>query len=118
MTKTRQLVIIGDSAFAEIAFELFTHDSPYEVVAFGVERAYLRKAELLGLPVVPADELKDRFLPGEHDVFVAVTYGQLNRLRKRLLEWMRGQGYRPASYIRLARVRVAQCDAGRALLRV
>ena len=27
-----KLVIIGDSAFAEVAYEYFTHDSEYEVV--------------------------------------------------------------------------------------
>lgn len=36
--KTGKLVLIGDSAFAEVAYEYFTHDSPYEVVAFAVER--------------------------------------------------------------------------------
>ena len=29
MVKSRKLVIIGDTAFAEIAYEYFTHDSPY-----------------------------------------------------------------------------------------
>ena len=30
MTKTEKLVIVGNTAFAEIAYEYFTHDSPYE----------------------------------------------------------------------------------------
>lgn len=36
MAKDRKLIIVGDSAFAEIAYEYFTHDSPFEVVAFAV----------------------------------------------------------------------------------
>ncbi len=32
----KNLVIVGDSAFAEVAYEYFTHDSPYTVVAFAV----------------------------------------------------------------------------------
>ena len=35
--KTKKLVIVGDSAFAEIAREDFDADSTYEVVAFSVE---------------------------------------------------------------------------------
>jgi hypothetical protein len=31
-----KLVVLGDGAFAEIAYEYFTHDSEYEVVAFAV----------------------------------------------------------------------------------
>ena len=33
MEKKHKLIIVGDSAFAEIAYEYFTHDSEYEVVA-------------------------------------------------------------------------------------
>lgn len=38
MEKDRKLIISGDRAFAEIAFEYFTYDSNYEVDAFSVER--------------------------------------------------------------------------------
>jgi ssRNA-specific RNase YbeY (16S rRNA maturation enzyme) len=41
MEEPRRLVIVGDSEFAEIAYEYFTYDSPYEVVAFSVEKEYL-----------------------------------------------------------------------------
>ena len=36
-------MIVGDSLFAEIAYEYFTHDLPYEVVAFAVERDYRKR---------------------------------------------------------------------------
>lgn len=99
MNKSHKIVILGDSAFAEIAFEYFTHDSPYEVVAFSVERPYLVKKHLCGLPVVPFDELSDQFSPVDHFVFVAVTYTQLNRLRRRLALEAKAKGYRLASYV-------------------
>ena len=37
--KTHKLVIVGDGEFGDIAYQYFTYDSPYEVVAFAVERA-------------------------------------------------------------------------------
>jgi sugar O-acyltransferase (sialic acid O-acetyltransferase NeuD family) len=98
MTKTRGLVIVGDSAFAEVAFEYFTEDSPYRVAAFSVERDYLRRDRLLGLPVVALEQLADSYATAEHDVAVAVTYTQLNRLRARLCAQVSGMGYRLASY--------------------
>ncbi len=48
----QKLVIIGDSDFAQIAYEYFTHDSHYEVVAFAVEAAYKKRDELFDLPVI------------------------------------------------------------------
>jgi sugar O-acyltransferase (sialic acid O-acetyltransferase NeuD family) len=94
-----KLIIIGDGEFAGIAYEYFTHDSPHTVVAFAVERDYLKSDELLGLPVVPFEELEQRFDPGEHKAFVAVTYTQLNRLRARLCRSAKAKGFELASYV-------------------
>lgn len=97
--KTRKLVIVGDSAFAEIAREYFDVDTQYEVVAFSVESSYLKQERLHGLPVVPFETLEQAYPPNEHDVFVAITYTQLNRLRTRLALVAKEKGYCLASYI-------------------
>lgn len=94
-----KLVLIGDSAFAEVAYEYFTHDSPYEVVGFAVERAFRRREELFGLPVVPFEEMEERFAPQSHDFYAALVYTQGNALRRRLYEAAKAKGYRPASYV-------------------
>ncbi|WP_159006599.1 acetyltransferase [Bradyrhizobium sp. S69] len=98
-TKFKNLVIIGDSAFAEVACEYFTRDSEYIVVAFAVERIYLKSELLLGLPVVPLDEIAVRFPPTDHYAYVAIVYSQLNRLRSRLLRAAEQIGYAMASYV-------------------
>jgi sugar O-acyltransferase (sialic acid O-acetyltransferase NeuD family) len=94
-----KLVIVGDSLFAEIAYEYFTHDSPYEVVAFAVERGFAKHAELAGLPVVDFEELPSLYPPEEHAVYAALTYMQINRLRTRLADAAKEMGYALASYV-------------------
>jgi hypothetical protein len=47
-----KIVIVGDSAFAQIAYECFTHDSMYEVAGFSADKAFLKRKELFGLPRV------------------------------------------------------------------
>jgi sugar O-acyltransferase (sialic acid O-acetyltransferase NeuD family) len=95
----KPLIIIGDSAFAQIAYEYFTHDSEYQVVAFAVEQAYLKKDCLFGLPVIAFESLEEHYLPQEHYFFAALVYTQLNGLRQRLYETAKQKGYQPASYI-------------------
>jgi sugar O-acyltransferase (sialic acid O-acetyltransferase NeuD family) len=99
MEKSRKLVIVGDSAFAEIAYEYFTHDSAYEVVGFCVEREYLRRESLFGLPVTAFEEIEADYPPAGHDVYVATVYTQLNRLRTRLCAEAKRKGFRLASYV-------------------
>ena len=93
------LIIIGDGAFAEIAYEYFTHDSPYSVVAFAVERTHRTKTILCGVPVVDVEGLEREYAPAAHGVFAAVGYSEANTLRERLYAQAKAGGYRPASYV-------------------
>lgn len=93
------LVIIGAGEFAEIAFEYFSNDSPYTVVGFAAEREYLKQDSLVGLPVVPYEEIETVFPPERHSAFVAVTYTKLNRLRARLYCETKCRGYECARYV-------------------
>jgi FlaA1/EpsC-like NDP-sugar epimerase len=98
MTKEK-LIIIGDSAFGEIAYEYFTYDSNYEVVAFSVEKAYLKRNKLFGLPVVAFEDLESYYSPKEHKVFVALTYIKLNTVRTRLFNEAKAKGFQTISYV-------------------
>lgn len=99
MSAERRILLIGDGAFAEIAYEYFTHDSPYEVVGFTVERPFLKRDRLFDLPVVALDEATRWFPAAEHSFYAALVYTQGNRLRARLYEQAKALGYRPASYV-------------------
>jgi sugar O-acyltransferase (sialic acid O-acetyltransferase NeuD family) len=99
MKKNRKLIIVGDSAFAEIAYEYFTHDSDYEVAGFSVEAEYLKRSELFGLPIVPFESLEESFSPSEYEAYVATVYTHLNKLRTRLSTEVKAKGFRLASYI-------------------
>lgn len=99
MEKTKKLVIIGAGEFAEIAYEYFTFDSEYQVEAFAVERKYRNKEILFNLPVIDFEEINKRYSVEEYEMFVAITYVQLNRVRKRLYHECKCLGYQCASYI-------------------
>jgi sugar O-acyltransferase (sialic acid O-acetyltransferase NeuD family) len=97
--KSKRLVIFGDQDFAELAYEYFSFDSPYQVDAFTVDRAYMKTTSLMGLPVVALEELQLQFPPESHEIYVAVVYGRLNRIREEVCARAKGLGYRLASYV-------------------
>jgi sugar O-acyltransferase (sialic acid O-acetyltransferase NeuD family) len=99
MEKRERLILVGTGAFAEVAYEYFTSDSPYEVVGFAVERRLMNAPTHFGLPVVSFEELADHFAPDDHHFFVAITYFGLNKVRARLYEQAKALGYRAASYV-------------------
>jgi len=97
--KTKKIVLFGDSAFAEIAYEYFTHDSEYAVAAFTVSKNFLTKDKLFGLPVVPFEEITEHFPPSEYEMHIALVYNNLNRVRKKFYDEAKSLGYNLASYI-------------------
>ncbi|WP_411379453.1 acetyltransferase [Pseudomonas sp. MPB26] len=99
MKKDKKLVIIGAGEMAMIAYEYFTHDSDYEVSGFAVEREYIVDNELYDLPIVPFEDIEQRFPPSSFEAFVAIPASQLNRLRTRLYNETRSRNYTCATYI-------------------
>lgn len=99
MEKTKKLVIVGAGEFAEIAYEYFTYDSKYKVVAFAVEKEYRKQEELFGLPVIDFENIMDQYPPEEFETYIAVTYAKLNRVRRKLFLSCKEKGYHCASYI-------------------
>ncbi len=98
LTKSK-LIIVGDGETAEIAYEYFSHDSNYEVVAFTVEKTYIKKTQLFGLPIVPFEDVENLYDPRTYSMFVAISYNQLNRVRTKLYKQAKNKGYELASYI-------------------
>jgi sugar O-acyltransferase (sialic acid O-acetyltransferase NeuD family) len=97
MKKT--LVIFGAGEIAQLAHYYFSTDSDYEVAAFTVDAAYVAEKEFCGLPVVPFEELAEKYPPGRYNLFVALSYSKLNQVRKEKYLAAKALGYRIASYI-------------------
>ncbi len=96
---TNQIVIIGAGETANLAYEYFTHDSDYTVVAFAVDSAYLTDTTYLGLPVVAIESLVESYPPSQYQAFVAIGSGELNYQRKRKYLQIKEMGYTLVSYI-------------------
>lgn len=95
----QKLVIVGAGELAEIAYEYFTYDSPYEIVAFAIEKEYIVNEKLYDLPVVPFEEVHKMFPVNQYKAFVAIPYTNFNRLRIRLFNETKSKGYDLVSYI-------------------
>lgn len=97
--KNKKLIIFGDSAFAEVAFEYFQKDSLYDVVAFTVNKVYITKPELFNLPIVAFEDIEALYPPSEYEMFIALVYNKLNRTRISKYKAAKTKGYALATYI-------------------
>lgn len=96
---SKQLVIFGFGDLGQVAHHYFSTDSDYEVAAFTLDREFISQTTFCDLPLVPFDEVSDRYPPDEHDFFVALGYSKLNQLRRDKYLAAKAKGYTLASYI-------------------
>jgi sugar O-acyltransferase (sialic acid O-acetyltransferase NeuD family) len=97
--KTRQIIVFGAGEIAELADFYFTHDSDYEVAGFTVDGAYLDRTEFRGRPIVPFEQVAEKFPPERYGLFVAVSYARLNAVRAAKVAAARAGGYQLVSYL-------------------
>ena len=97
--KNKKLIIFGLSSFAEIAHEYFSEDSDYEVVAFTASKSFIKENKFLGKPVEPFESIEKKFPPSKFEIFIALTYGDLNSHRTRFYNESKNKGYTLANYI-------------------
>lgn len=95
----RALVIFGTGDIAQLAHCYFSTDSDYRVVAFAVDAEFITESEFCGLPVIPFDQVAQKYSPETHDFFVALAYSKLNAVRKEKYLAARAMGYQMASYV-------------------
>jgi sugar O-acyltransferase (sialic acid O-acetyltransferase NeuD family) len=97
--KNHQIVVFGAGEIAELADFYFTHDSEFEVVGFTVDGAFMKETEFRGRPVLPFEQISEKFPPERYGFFVAVSYAKLNAVRAEKVAAARANGYRLVSYL-------------------
>jgi sugar O-acyltransferase (sialic acid O-acetyltransferase NeuD family) len=94
----KDVVIFGTGPLAQRLFVYLTTDAGRDVAAFTVDGEYLSERKMLGIPVVPFEELERTHPPDSHAICVTVGYRELNQARARVCERCTERGYELTSY--------------------
>jgi len=94
-----KIVIFGEGKYAEVTYYYLTNDSHHDVETFTADKNYITKKELFGLPVVPFEEIENKYPPTDFKMFVALGYQNLNKLRATKYFEAKDKGYELISYV-------------------
>lgn len=94
-----KIIIFGTGDIAQIANYYFDIDSEHEVVAFTVNEAYLKENEFEGKPVVTFENITNSYSPSEYQMFIALSYSKMNKIREAKYNEAKAKGYKLASYV-------------------
>lgn len=95
----KKLIIFGLGDLARIALLYFNQTTQYEVVAFTLSKSYISSDHYLNFPLIPFETVHLDYPPDEVDMFIAIGYSDLNKIRARFYQEAKQKGYHLASYI-------------------
>ncbi len=108
----KRAVIFGTTDFAQIAYVYLTEDSPYQVDAFTIHSSYITQPTLLGIDVVPFEQLEETHPPSDYAIFVAIGFKRVNALRTEMYDLCKGKGYEMVRYINSKAIQWGHLDVG------
>lgn len=94
-----KVVLFGILDTAELAHYYLEHDSEHEVVAFAVNREYIKEESFRGLPLVAFEDVETLFPPQDYSFFAPLTARNMNRNREKIYQEVKAKGYPLISYI-------------------
>lgn len=94
-----KVILFGNGKFASMNHFYLQSDSPYEVVAFTVDRAYLNDDHSLDLPIIPFEEIEASFPPSGYKMAIPLGLQNVNQLRAQKYQQARQKGYQLITYI-------------------
>jgi sugar O-acyltransferase (sialic acid O-acetyltransferase NeuD family) len=106
------VVIFGVGDFARLAAVYLREDSDHRVVAFAVDEAYIDEPQIGGIPVVPAEHLRESHPPDRFSTFVAIGFSKVNRARAAVYDRLTAEGYTCISYVHSSVERWAETEIG------
>lgn len=94
----KPIIIFGTGDIAQLANFYFTTDSPHTVAGFTVDREFIVES-FEGKPVISFDELPATYPPSHYDLFIALSYRNMNAIRERKYMAAKSLGYQFATYV-------------------
>jgi sugar O-acyltransferase (sialic acid O-acetyltransferase NeuD family) len=95
----QKIVVFGVGEIAEVAHIYLDYDSPYEVVAFTVDKVYRNVDVFRGKPVVDFEAILTHYPPSEFKLFIPISFRDLNSKRAKKYFQAKDKGYQMISYI-------------------
>lgn len=93
------LIIFGAGQIADVVYYYAKNECGFNVVAFAIDREFKTADFFHGLPVENFDDLETKYPPSEYDLFIALGYQELNKLREKKYNEAIKKGYNPVSVV-------------------
>jgi len=95
----KKAIIFGTGDFGKVVYFYLKNDSSYKIEAFTATSDMILEEKLFGLPIIPFENIEERYSPKEYQMFIAVPYTKMNKIREKFFLKAKEKGYSLLSYV-------------------
>lgn len=95
----RNIVIFGDSSFAERISIYIREEKQDKLVAFTLDKDRITRTTIDGVPIIPFDELNRHLGINSFEIILGIGYTRMNDLREMIYNKCIELGYKVGSYV-------------------
>ncbi len=107
-----KLILFGNGRGADVAYRFLSKDSPHNICAFTVDQKYISSETFRDLPIVPFENVEERYPPDEYRMLILLGYQGMNGLRETKFHEAKAKGYKLESYVASNIFRVEDIQVG------
>ena len=107
-----KVILFGTGRGADVAHRFLARDSDHQVCGFTLDRAHITRDAFHDLPVVPFEEVEEKFPPSDYKMLIVLGYQRMNVLRAEKYLAAKARGYGFISYVNSAFYRAEELDVG------
>lgn len=95
----KKLLIFGISQMGEVANYYFSKHSDYDVCGFIADKEFKNLDTFQNKPVYSTENIVINELQNDFDIFIAIGFSELNKIREDKYKYFKNKGFNFASYI-------------------
>ena len=108
----KPVIIFGTGHFAEVAHFYLTNDSKFNVAYFTANKEHIVKEKLLDLNIVPFEDIEIKYPPEKYDMFIAIAYSKIKKVRAEIFQQAKTKGYNLITYVNSKVIKWGDIDIG------
>jgi len=108
----KKTIIFGTGDLGKVVYFYLKNDSSHEVVAFTANNWAIKEEKMFDLPVVPFEQIESSYPPSEYNMFIAIPYTKMNKIREKIYLESKRKGYEFVTYINSKAIRWEDLQIG------
>ena len=94
-----KIIIFGTGEFAQEIFLYLQKFSKFRIVAFTINKEFIKDKTLFEKPIIPFEEIENNYSSNEVSMLICIGFSKMNKKREKIFEEVKRKNYKLENFI-------------------